>query len=570
MKRLSILLLTMWCLLTPGLIHAGAIGDAGGFSGGAGGGGGGGGGTLITSGAGAFGSSTSQTGGVLTGALASNVTAPTNAPGAFVSIGNSGNGLSSSVASAPASIVNGNPLILAIALAGGSGTPTFTFPSGFAQIGSTVCNTAGAKQCVAVACKIASSESGNYTTTWSGGNGSSSYSSVVQGSGFNCTSDTSQSAHANSNTITVPALSPTGNNDFLFAIAANAVNGSNVVTQLNTSLLTPQAGPGGLAGVISIYTGSWGSGTTPSFGFVATGSADFAGIVVAFTPTATATNNVAVNNAPANHSALYVSGAATVGGIMQASQFLVPTDSSNPAVSGFFFGASAGKGPFRINYSTSGSLNFDQEHNANFISMGGGAWTSLDTLLLNGGGEKIVSHDASQDLSLITQDTSNNFYFGCASGTGSCSSGSSENADNYFGTNNAHTFHFCFDNAGQTSCTDSETLTATAFNILTGATLQSAGGAIPTATCSGGSTGVSIATGSTNNRGQIVTSSSASTNCTITWSAAGVWNQAPFCVASDGSGSTTPAAVAVGTTGTSTMVLDFASATSKTFNWVCL
>jgi hypothetical protein len=103
-----------------------------------------------------------------------------------------------------------------------------------------------------------------------------------------------------------------------------------------------------------------------------------------------------------------------------------------------------------------------------------------------------------------------------------------------------------------------------------GGVISSTGGAIPTATCSGGSTGVSIAAGSTNNRGQIVTSSSASTNCTVTWSAAATWPQAPFCVVSDGSASITPTGVSVGATGTSTFVIDFASATSKTFNWVCM
>lgn len=103
-----------------------------------------------------------------------------------------------------------------------------------------------------------------------------------------------------------------------------------------------------------------------------------------------------------------------------------------------------------------------------------------------------------------------------------------------------------------------------------GGVIQTSGGAIPTATCSGGSTGVSIAAGSTNNRGQIVTSSSASTNCTITWSAASTWSNAPFCSFDDGAASITPTAVSVGACGTATCVIDFASATSKTFNWVCM
>lgn len=96
------------------------------------------------------------------------------------------------------------------------------------------------------------------------------------------------------------------------------------------------------------------------------------------------------------------------------------------------------------------------------------------------------------------------------------------------------------------------------------------GATAPTATCSGGSTGVSVTGGSANNRGQMTTSSTASTNCTITWSANGTWPQAPFCVFTDGSGSTTPTAFSTGSCGTSTCTFDFASATSKVVNWVCM
>lgn len=114
------------------------------------------------------------------------------------------------------------------------------------------------------------------------------------------------------------------------------------------------------------------------------------------------------------------------------------------------------------------------------------------------------------------------------------------------------------------------TVNGVSANTVGGATFQSTGGSIPTATCSGGSTGVSIAAGSTNNRGSITTSSNASTNCTITWSASGTWNQAPFCVFDDGAASITPTGVSVGACGTSTCVIDFASATSKIFNWICM
>ena len=103
-----------------------------------------------------------------------------------------------------------------------------------------------------------------------------------------------------------------------------------------------------------------------------------------------------------------------------------------------------------------------------------------------------------------------------------------------------------------------------------GAVISSTGGTAPTVTCSGGSTGTSVTAGSTNNRGSIVSSSSASTNCTITWSAASAWNQAPFCQFTDGNASVTPVAYSTGACGTSTCVVDFVSATSKTIVYMCM
>lgn len=157
---------------------------------------------------------------------------------------------------------------------------------------------------------------------------------------------------------------------------------------------------------------------------------------------------------------------------------------------------------------------------------------------------------------LLELDSANNVQLGPANGTGAAGI-----------TMSAATGNSIF---LETAGTPRVTITGTQTTVNAGVVLQSTGGAAPTATCSGGSTGVSIAAGSTNNRGQIVTSSSASTNCTITWSASGTWGQAPFCVFGDAAASITPTAVSTGACGTSTCVLDFASATSKTFNWICL
>jgi hypothetical protein len=91
------------------------------------------------------------------------------------------------------------------------------------------------------------------------------------------------------------------------------------------------------------------------------------------------------------------------------------------------------------------------------------------------------------------------------------------------------------------------------------------------ATCSGGSTGVSIAAASTNNRGQITTSSSASTNCTITWSSTTAWPTTPFCVFVDANASITPIAFSVddANCNTTSCKFDFASASSEKVNWLC-
>lgn len=134
---------------------------------------------------------------------------------------------------------------------------------------------------------------------------------------------------------------------------------------------------------------------------------------------------------------------------------------------------------------------------------------------------------------------------------------------------------------------------STASAIFNGGTLISnTGGTSPTATCSGGSTGVVVSAGnssctgsaapfpcctgsgaghcsnSTDNKGMIQTSSSASTSCTITFNH--TWPQSPACVVGDGAASITPTAVSSGDTSTTTFVMDFASATSKVFNWVCM
>lgn len=67
-------------------------------------------------------------------------------------------------------------------------------------------------------------------------------------------------------------------------------------------------------------------------------------------------------------------------------------------------------------------------------------------------------------------------------------------------------------------------------NLTGGAIISSTGGAAPTLTAGCNGAGSGVTAGSTNNRGQLTTQTAASTTCTITWSAAAAWPQAPFCV----------------------------------------
>ena len=68
---------------------------------------------------------------------------------------------------APASIADGDVLVICISTDGNS---VFTFPTGFTTIDQGLCPGAGGGQCaLGCAYKIASSESGNYIVTWTGG-----------------------------------------------------------------------------------------------------------------------------------------------------------------------------------------------------------------------------------------------------------------------------------------------------------------------------------------------------------------------------------------------------------------
>lgn len=99
--------------------------------------------------------------------------------------------------------------------------------------------------------------------------------------------------------------------------------------------------------------------------------------------------------------------------------------------------------------------------------------------------------------------------------------------------------------------------------------LVSHGGSAPTITA-GCTAGGGNAVAGTNYAGQITTGATAATTCTMTFSATNPFSVAPYCVFTDANASTTPVAYSAGAVGTTTAVIDFASASSKKINYVCV
>jgi hypothetical protein len=104
-----------------------------------------------------------------------------------------------------------------------------------------------------------------------------------------------------------------------------------------------------------------------------------------------------------------------------------------------------------------------------------------------------------------------------------------------------------------------------------GGIISATGGTAPTLTAGCNGAGSGVTAGSTNNRGIITTQTAASTTCTITWSAAAAWPQAPFCIFYDANASITPKIYSTGACGTATCVVDYASvAVATPVGYLCM
>lgn len=103
---------------------------------------------------------------------------------------------------------------------------------------------------------------------------------------------------------------------------------------------------------------------------------------------------------------------------------------------------------------------------------------------------------------------------------------------------------------------------------LTGGSIFSeTGGTAPTLTAGCNGAGSSVATGSTNNKGQFTTQTAAATTCTITWGASATWPQSPFCTFTGNLLGVVPPTAP----GTSTYVITFtATAAAIVVNYTCM
>ena len=196
----------------------------------------------------------------------------------------SADGSGSSVTiTAPTSISNGNALVMLVTQP--TTGETYTPPAGFAQIGSTFTNTAGA---TALAfCKTAASESGNYTISWS----TSNYYNIllVNLTGTNCSqfdaASGSNGGNAGTNsTISIASFATTHENDFVLA-ASGQNAGSSMKPQIGAQLYAPGSNGFVVSALLDAYP------PTPAISFTANGTTGaLAAVAVTFAPSSTITS----------------------------------------------------------------------------------------------------------------------------------------------------------------------------------------------------------------------------------------------------------------------------------------
>jgi hypothetical protein len=190
----------------------------------------------------------------------------------------------SQTVTAPASISNGNALVMMISVVGVT-SETFTTPSGFTQLGTTVISSAGNGAVGAIFCKTAASESGNYNFGWN--NAGFFIGGMVQLSGTNCSGyDLGGSGNASgssSQTVTAPSLTPTHENDLVLAMGSQ-YGGGKVTPALGTVVWNQASNSNAAISFVNSY------GTTAPVTFNGTAAANaMVAVDAAFTPSTTIT-----------------------------------------------------------------------------------------------------------------------------------------------------------------------------------------------------------------------------------------------------------------------------------------
>ncbi len=326
-----------------------------------------------------------------------------------------GSGATSMSIPAPAGIVNGDALVLVIGV-GGANSETWTPPSGFAQLGSTLSAVSGGQKLQsAMFCKVAASESGNYVISWNNGvgAGNASTGNVYRITGATCTTDGVGTATGNVSNLTVTGFATALSNDIL------------VISGQQSETAAAQGKIAVPANVIAQDTGNdfffgtltFGFGTTPSIKQTWDQSGTLNVVdttlqVVALTASTTSTTNSfiaqgqAVNIADMNAIGLNVTG--KVG----ANQIFLPNCGSlNASTPGLFFNNGNNLPTVLICANTAGNLFIDANRVLNQVTIGSGLHGGA-TLLLGNGSISFITQDASQDEAITTTDVNNNLYYG--------------------------------------------------------------------------------------------------------------------------------------------------------------
>lgn len=310
---------------------------------------------------------------------------------------------------APTSISNGNALIAAVGVQGKT-SETYTPPAGFTQIGSTLTQVANGKTILAIFCKTAASEAGNYTFTVNNSvTGGFAIGLMLNIANASCTPDgTPTTAAGNVSHISMAAITTTNANDLLLAIGAQLPNNNGTINVSTPGGMVQRAASNGLF----LFTGSQGFGNAP--GVSMTGSSsnnavtnDFVGMSIPLAPTAT-NSTVAPNNTGAGtFDSVTTTNGLSVGGTAQF------TGGAYLPVSTALYSFMTAGNPIPLMWTNGVNIQIDPNEMSTYVTVGSGIRASGTAQLLLGSASLwIVSHDNAQDEPIIRADSSDNITIG--------------------------------------------------------------------------------------------------------------------------------------------------------------